>query len=89
MSLGSYMAAYVHPLWSHPCSAPQAGMGLEPYSEKALGLQPVHARAQSSYFSLTSFSQDWNMWVFLNSSRVKRNAWCFGKAGAGKFRQGP
>ena len=40
----------------------------------------VAERARTSYFSLlVSFSQDWSMWVFLNSSRGKRNALCFGK----------
>lgn len=86
MSIDSYVADYGHPLWSHPYSVPQL-LGLE-YSEKALGLQ-CHVRAQCGYFGLTSFSQDWNMWVFLNGSRVKRNAWCFGKAGAGTCSQEP
>lgn len=83
----SYVASLVPP--PDCTSAAWGGMDLDRNSEKALGLWIVHVRAQSSYFSLISFSQDWSKWVFLNSSRVKRNAWCFGKAGAGKCRQRP
>lgn len=103
MGLGGYIVSmyvcmYVHTTHTHTpslvpppdcTSAAWGGMDLDRNSEKALGPWIVHARIQSSYFSLISFSQDWRKWVFLNSSRVKRNAWCFGKAGAGKCRQRP
>lgn len=70
MSLsGANSHPHLHRLGSVRGDSPGIGPGLL-----------VAMGAHSSYFSLlVSFSQNWNMWVLLNSSRGKRNAWCFGK----------
>lgn len=54
------------------------GLGWDRSSGNSLGLDfglLVAEGAHSTYFSLlVSFSQDRSMWVFLNSSKGKRNA---------------
>lgn len=68
----------LHPSQEYPphtqLSVPRQGFRDVGRFSQILSRSSGYSRMQSSYFSLLiSFSQEWSMWAFLTSSRVKRN----------------